>query len=76
MNVKGIISGGYRKDRVFADSVLDRLEQFFVFVCPVEGGQILNQVVKGLTIQMEFFNIATVEAKASKKFHDVLFTFR
>ena len=49
------------------------MKEFFVFVCPVQKCQAPNQVLEGLTIYMEVPDLATVENKASKNFHDVSF---
>ena len=46
-----------------------------MFVCPMEGSRILNQVVEGLTVHMEVFDKSTLEPKASKDFHAISFTF-
>ena len=54
MNMNRIVSRGHsKKDHVFANSVFDGLEEFFMFVCPVEGSRVLNQIIEGLTIHME-----------------------
>ena len=70
-----IISRRYSKDRIFASSVLNWLELFFVFVCPVERRRVLDQVVEGLTVHLEVLDIATIQSKASKNFHDVSLIF-
>ena len=46
-----------------------------MFVSPVYGGQVLDQVVERPTVHMEVLDIATVESKVSKDFHDISFTF-
>ena len=66
MNVKRIIARRYSKDRVFTNSILDRLEKFFVFMRPVERSRVLNQVVERLTVHMEVLDIATVKSKAKE----------
>ena len=74
MNVKRILSGGHSKNRIFADSVFDGLEKLFMFMSPVERSRVLDQVVEGLTVNVEVLDITTVESKASKIFHDISFT--
>ena len=45
-------------------------------MCPVGGSRVLDQIVEGWTVHMEVPDVATVESKASKNFHDISFTFR
>ena len=65
MNMEWIVSRGQSGNRVFTDSVFDGLEEFFMFVCPVEESRVLSQVMEGLTIHMAIFDIATVKSKVS-----------
>ena len=42
----------------------------------MKKSRVFNQIVEGLTVHMEFLDIATVESKAFKNFPDISFTFR
>ena len=73
MNKRRIVSKKYSEKSVLTDSVPDWLKEFSLFVCPLVMSRVLNQVVEGTTIYVEFLDIATVEHKASKNFQNVLF---
>ena len=44
-------------------------------MCPVQRSRVFDQIIEGLTIRMEVFDIATKKSNESKNFHDVSFTF-
>ena len=61
MNMKRIVVKRYSKDRIFFDSVLNRMKNFRVFVCPVKKNQVLDHMLKKLTVHKEIVDITAME---------------
>ena len=66
-----IVSRRHGENRVLADPDFDWLEEFFVFVCPVEWSWVSDQIVKRLGAHMKVLDVTATEAKASDNFRDI-----
>ena len=66
MIVKKIVIRRHGENRVLTDPDFHWLKDSFLFVCPVERGRIVDQIVKALAVHTEVLDVTVIKAKASE----------
>ena len=76
MNSDGKLGRRNSENRIFADPVLNRLEDLFVLSSPLKRSRISNDIVDRFVVHVEMFDVATIKSKRSQFFQNVAFVLR